>query len=54
LLAEIVFKFDYRFDITVALTGIVSGTLIVVIAGMLGTRSVLSQPPVQTLREGVV
>ena len=53
LLAEIVFKFDYRFDITVALTGIVSGTLIVVIAGMLGTRSVLSQPPVQTLREGV-
>jgi len=52
LLAEIVFGFDYRFDITVALTGIVSGTLIVVIAGMLGTRSVLSHPPMKTLREG--
>jgi putative ABC transport system permease protein len=53
LLAEIVFKFDYRFDISVALTGIISGTLIVVIAGMLGTRGALTQPPLQTLREGV-
>ena len=52
LLAEVVFRFDYRFDITVALTGILSGTLIVVIAGVLGTRSVLTHPPVQTLREG--
>ncbi len=52
LLAEFVFKFDYRLDITVALIGIVSGTLIVGVAGMLGTRSVLSQPPVKTLREG--
>lgn len=52
LLAEFIFKFDYRFDITVALTGIVSGTLIVAIAGLLGTRSVLTHPPVKTLREG--
>ncbi len=52
LLAETIFKFDYQFDITVALTGIVSGILIVVIAGMLGTRSVLTHPPVKTLREG--
>ena len=52
LLAENIFKFDYQFDITVALTGIVSGTLIVVIAGLLGTRSVLTHPPVKTLREG--
>ena len=52
LLAELIFKFDYHFDISVALTGVVSGTLIVVVAGLLGTRSVLAQPPVRTLREG--
>ncbi len=51
LLAEIIFKFEYHFDITVALTGVLSGTLIVVIAGMLGTHSVLTHPPVETLRE---
>jgi len=54
LLAATVFKFDYRFDITLLLTGIISGFLIVVIAGLLGTRSVLNQPPVKTLREGVI
>jgi predicted lysophospholipase L1 biosynthesis ABC-type transport system permease subunit len=52
LLAETIFKFDYQFDISVALTGVVSGTLIVVIAGLPGTRSVLAHPPVKTLREG--
>jgi putative ABC transport system permease protein len=52
LLAETIFKFDYQFDISVALTGIISGTLIVVIAGLLGTRSVLAHPPIKTLREG--
>ena len=52
LLAETIFKFNYQFDITVALTGIISGTVIVVIAGLLGTRSVLTHPPVKTLREG--
>jgi len=52
VLAENIFKFEYQFDISVALTGIVSGTLIVVTAGMLGTRSVLTHPPVRTLREG--
>lgn len=52
LLAATIFKFDYQFDITVALTGIVSGIVIVTGAGLLGTRSVLSHPPVQTLREG--
>ncbi len=53
LLAKFVFKFDYPFDFTVALTGIISGTVIVVIAGVLGTRSVLTSPPIQSLREGV-
>ena len=51
LLAEFVFKFDYAFDFSVALTGIISGTLIVVFAGILGTRSVLTSPPIQSLRE---
>ena len=52
LLAEFIFKFDYRLDFTVVLTGIISGTLIVVTAGLLGTRSVLTHPPIETLREG--
>jgi putative ABC transport system permease protein len=52
VLAETVFKFDYQFDPGVAITGVISGTVIVVIAGMLGTRSVLTHPPVRTLREG--
>ena len=52
LLAEFIFRFDYQFDISVALTGLISGILIVVIAGILGTRSVLTTPPVETLREG--
>lgn len=52
LLAEYVFKFDYPFDISVAITGIISGFLIVVVAGLLGTRRVLTSPPMQSLREG--
>ena len=54
LLAVFVFRFDYAFDITVAITGFVSGILIVVSAGILGTRRVLTTPPVQTLRQGNV
>ena len=52
LLAVTVFKFEYSFDITVVFIGVISGTVIVVIAGLLGTRSVLSLPPIQSLREG--
>ena len=52
LLALSVFKFEYSFDITVVFIGIISGTVIVVIAGLLGTRSVLSLPPIQSLRKG--
>jgi putative ABC transport system permease protein len=51
LLALSVFKFDYTFDISVALTGLVAGIVIVVVAGMLGTRSVMTHPPIRTLRE---
>ena len=52
VLAETVFKFDYHFDVSVAFTGVLSGAVIVVVAGMLGTRNVLTHPPVRTLREG--
>ena len=52
LLAEFIFQFEYPLDFSVVLTGIVSGILIVVTAGLLGTRSVLTHPPVETLREG--
>jgi len=54
LLAEMIFKFSYQFDLTLLLIGIISGSVIVVFAGLLGTRSVLTHPPVKTLREGVV
>jgi putative ABC transport system permease protein len=52
LLAVFVFKFDYSFDISLALTGLISGMVIVVSAGILGTRGVLTTPPVETLRQG--
>ena len=50
VLAEQVFHFPYQFNPLVGLAGITAGVLIVGIAGVLGTRSVLSQPPVETLR----
>ena len=52
LLAETVFGFEYQLDIGIVLTGLAAGISIVVIAGLLGTRSVLTQPPVRSLREG--
>lgn len=52
VLAEFVFKFAYQFDASVMLIGIISGTLIVATAGIIGTRRVLTAPPVQSLREG--
>ncbi len=53
VLAETLFKFEYQFDISVVLTGVISGTVIVLIAGLLGTRSVLTHPPLISLREGM-
>ncbi len=52
VLADQVFHFPYQFNPYIALTGIVSGVLIVGVAGVLGTRSVLNHPPVETLRQG--
>ncbi|MFP4611528.1 MAG: ABC transporter permease, partial [Thiohalophilus sp.] len=51
MLAELLFGFDYRFDISIVLIGVISGILIVTSAGLLGTRSVLTHPPIVTLRE---
>lgn len=51
VLAEFIFRFDYHPDISVGLIGVASGILIVLAAGLLGTRRVLSMPPVITLRE---
>jgi putative ABC transport system permease protein len=53
VLAERVFHFSYQFDPMVGLAGIAAGMLIVGVAGVLGTRRVLTQPPAQTLRERV-
>lgn len=52
VLAEYVFHFPYQFNPMVGLAGIVTGVLLVGSAGVLGTRSVLNQPPVVTLRQG--
>ena len=52
VLAVNIFKFDYQPDPMVMLYGVVTGVLIVVSAGVLGTRSVLTHPPIVTLREG--
>ena len=50
LFAEKVFMFDYSFNAWIPLIGVVAGILIVGISGVLGTRKVLQQPPLLTLR----
>jgi putative ABC transport system permease protein len=50
LFAEQVFKFEYSFNPWIPLVGILAGILIVGISGVLGTRKVLQQPPLLTLR----
>ena len=47
-----VFHFPYQFNLITGLAGISIGIVIVGIAGVLGTRSVLTQPPVVSLRQG--
>jgi len=51
-LAREVFNLEYTIDPWVWVVGIVGGGLLVGIAGMLAARSVVSQPPVETLRQG--
>jgi len=51
-LATRVFNLDYTFDITVWLVGLVAGAVLVGVSGTLATRSVVSHPPIETLRRG--
>jgi putative ABC transport system permease protein len=46
-----VFHFPYQFNPLIGLAGISVGIIIVGIAGVLGTRTVLTQPPVVSLRQ---
>jgi len=54
VLAAQVFHFPYQFNPIIGLAGIGVGIAIVGIAGVLGTRTVLTQPPVVSLRQGGV
>ena len=51
VVAEKVLGMSYRPDATIWLVGLLSGALGVAAAGVLGTRQVVSQPPLATLRE---
>ena len=50
-LAESQFQLEYHFDPVLWLSGLIAGMVIVGLAGTLATRSVLSHPPVSTLRQ---
>jgi putative ABC transport system permease protein len=52
VLAQQVFQMDYHPSVWTAVVGIVGGALGVGAAGLLGTRRVLADPPLQTLRAG--
>ncbi|MGI0085987.1 MAG: FtsX-like permease family protein, partial [Nitrososphaerales archaeon] len=51
LLASRVFSLPWHPDWRVWVVGIIAGTVIVAVSGLLATRRVLSAPPVETLRE---
>jgi putative ABC transport system permease protein len=50
-LASYQFKFPWTFEPGVWLAGLVAGIVCALVGGWLGLRSVLRQPPLQTLRE---
>ncbi|MBA5686471.1 ABC transporter permease [Rugamonas apoptosis] len=50
-LATYQFKFDWTFQPTVWLAGLLAGALCAMVGGWLGLRRVLRRPPLQTLRE---
>jgi len=50
-LATYQFKFEWAFEPGVWLAGIAVGAACALVGGWLGLRSVLRQPPLQTLRE---
>ncbi|NNF95956.1 MAG: hypothetical protein HKM94_03390 [Halobacteria archaeon] len=47
------FHFPYQFKPIIGLAGIGVGIVIVCIAGVLGTLTVLTQPPIVSLRQRV-
>lgn len=51
IVAEKFFDLSYSFDISLWFTGTLAGALVVGVAGILGTRRVVSTPPWTTLRE---
>ncbi|MET0320668.1 MAG: FtsX-like permease family protein [Duganella sp.] len=51
-LATYQFKFAWTFSPSVWMVGLVAGAVCAIAGGWLGLRSVLRQPPLQTLREG--
>ena len=51
VLATEVLELSYQPDIWVWLSGAIGGVVGVGVAGTLGTRRVLEQPPIQSLRE---
>jgi putative ABC transport system permease protein len=51
VLAKEVFNLKYQLDPWVWLTGTVGGALLVGVAGVLAARSVVTHPPVETLRQ---
>ena len=51
ILASQVFSLPYSLDWRVWVLGLVAGTLIVSLSGLMATRRVLKAPPVETLRE---
>jgi len=50
-LATYVFEFSWKYSPVVWLVGLVAGALCAIVGGWIGLRNVLSQPPMQTLRE---
>ena len=50
-LARFVFDFAWEFNALVWIAGVVAGSVCALIGGWIGLRSVLSQPPLQTLRD---
>jgi len=51
LLASRVFSLAYHPDWRVWVIGIIAGTLIVGLSGLLANRRILNAPPMETLRE---
>ena len=51
VIAEHILHFEYRFNPWIGLIATPLGALIVLVAGLLGTRAALSTPPISTLRK---